>query len=127
MRATTISRVFLPKRQEPKSIQSIKIQAVSRRRGAVQPFWVYASGVLIALNAALMFSYLLGVNAQAATGYEIQKIQDKVQTLTEANRQLNLKVSQITSIAEIQTDFLNSGYVPVSQVSYLQVNRYTER
>ena len=75
-----------------------------------------------------MFSYLLGVNAQAASGFEIQKLQSKIQVLADTGKQLNLKVSETTSIAEVQTDFLHSGYVPAGQVSYLQDNnRYTER
>lgn len=128
MKALAIPQIFSPKKQETKSIQHIKNQAVSRRRGSVQPFWLYASYVLIGLNVLVMFSYLLGVNAQAAGGYEVQRLQNNIQTLTDAGKQLNLQISQQTSIAQIQTNYLNSGYVPAGQVSYLQdTNRYTER
>ena len=128
MPAISIPQIFSPRKSETKSIQHIKSQATSRRRGAVQPFWLYASYVLIGLNVLVMFSYLLGVNAQAASGYEIQKLQDNIQTLADAGKQLNLQISQQTSIAQIQTDYLNSGYMPAGQVSYLlDNNRYTER
>jgi hypothetical protein len=128
MRALAIPQIFSPKRTETKSIQQIKSKAISRRRTAIQPFWLCASYVLIALNVLVMFSYLLGVNAQAASGYEIQKQQDSIQALTDTGKQLNMQLSQATSIAEIQSDYLNSGYVAAGQVSYLQDNnRYTER
>ncbi len=128
MRALSIPQVFGSKKTETKNIQHIKSQAVSRRRTAVQPFWLYASYSLIVLCVLVMFSYLLGVNSQAASGYEVQKLQTKIKDLSDTGKQLNLKVSQATSIAEIQSDYLNSGYTKVGQISYLQDNnRYTER
>jgi len=91
----------------------------------VQGFWLYASYALIAVNIAVMFSYLLGVNTQAATGYEIQKIQERIAGYNEESKQLSLKVSQQTSIAQIQNDYVASGYVPVGQPKFLQVSNYT--
>ncbi len=128
MRALSIPQIFSGKRKETKSIQSIKSQAVARRRGNVQSFWLYTSYVLITLNVLVMLSYLLGVNTQAASGYEIQQEQNQIQNLADAGKQLNLQLSEATSIAKIQTDYLNSGYVAAGQISYLQDNnRYTER
>jgi len=128
MKALSIPHSFGLKKRESRSIQAIKSQAVAKRsRTAVQPFWLYASSALIAINAAVLFSYLLGVNAQAASGYEIQKIQDRVQQYVDENKQLNMKVSEQTSIAEIQTDFLNAGHTPIGQPKFLQVHNYTER
>jgi hypothetical protein len=128
MRALSIPQIFSGRQKETKSIQTIKSQAVAGRRGRVQPFWLYTSYVLIALNVLVMLAYLLGVNTQAASGYEIQQEQNQIQNLTDAGKQLNLQLSEATSIAEIQTDYLNSGYVPAGQISYLQdSNRYTER
>jgi hypothetical protein len=109
-------------------IASIKQRVRPRHSYKIgQAFWLYASYVLIAVNVVVMFSYLLGVNAQAASGYEIQKIQGKIFALTEENKQLNLKVSKQSTIAEIQTDYLNSGYVPMGAGNFLQVNNYTKR
>jgi hypothetical protein len=128
LKSLSIPQFFGAKKTESRSIQSIKLQAVAKRsKAAVQPFWFYASSILIALNVIVLFSYLLGVNAQAASGYEIQKVQDKLQVYIDANKQLNLKISEQSSIAEIQTDFLKGGFTPAGQPKFLQVNSYTVR
>lgn len=128
MKSVSITSFFgVHRKPEHPGIASIKakVRPAARSRFAVQPFWLYTSYVLIALNLVVMFSYFLGVNAQAATGYEIQKIQDKIALYTDQNKQLNLKVSEQASIAQIQNDFVASGYVPVSSPTYLQVDRFT--
>lgn len=123
-----LPKVFSTPKKKSRSIQSIKTEAVmSRAKHAVQPFWLYTSYVLMAATTALIFSYLLGVNAQASSGYEIQEIQGKIQKLSDDNKDLNLKISKQSSIAEIQNDYLNNGYDVVKQPQYLQVNNYTER
>jgi len=124
MSSISIPQIFGVKKREQKSIAAIKSQVQAKRKGSVQPFWLYAGYSLIAINVVLLFSYLLGVNAQTASGYEIQKIQQKIQTLTDTNKQLNLKVSEQASIAQIQSDFLNNGYVSDGQPRFLIIDNY---
>ncbi len=127
-RAILLPRMFGAQKQSSRSIQSIKTQAVGRRKNnTVQPFWLYAAYTIIACTSFLMFSYLLGVNTQASTGYEIQKIQEKIISLTDQNKQLNLKISKQASIAQIQNDYLSQGYAVVKQSNFLRVNNYTQK
>ena len=126
LKSLALPGFFGIKKSEPRSIQSIKAQIKTKHtHQSIQPFWLYASYVLIAINATVLFSYLLGVNNQASTGYEIQNIQQKIADVSDQNKQLNLKISEQTSIAGIQEDFAASGYVPITQSNYLTVNNLT--
>ncbi len=93
----------------------------------VNTFWLYAGYVLAIVNVVVLFSYLLGINAAASTGYEMKKIQQKISILEEENKKLNLQVSEKSSIAGIQADFSGSGFVPVGQAKYLQVKSFSQR
>ncbi len=127
-KALSLPQIFSKQKPNVRTIQSIKSQATfSKKNKKIAAFWLYATYVLIALTSVLMLSYLLGVNAQASIGYEIQKIQQRVEKLTDENKQLNLRVSEQTSIAQIQFDYLNNGYAVIKQPQYLVVNSYTQR
>lgn len=88
-------------------------------------FWLAA--VLAALNIMLLMSYLVGVNSNAANGYEIKKLQQKAGQLSESNQTMSVKVSEISSIVQIQADLANLDFVPVTGAQYLQVNQLTQR
>lgn len=103
----------------------VKIRPLSRRaRISVPLLWV--SYGLMAVNAVVLMSYLFGVNQAASVGYEIKKIQQKIAIQQTENQALSLKISEQASIASIQSDYLNHGYVPIGQTSYLQVNSFTD-
>ena len=128
IKALDLPAFFGAKKKEYGGIASLKASTrIKNNYNQVRPLWLYSAYLLIALNAAVLFSYLLGVNQAASTGYEIQKIQEKIATISDQSKKLNLQISQQTSIAQIQNDFLNSGYVPVGLAQFLQVNRFTER
>jgi len=80
---------------------------------------------LLALNAVVLLSYLLGINSYAAKGYEIKQLQNKIAVLNENNQKLNLKVSEAASMVAIQSDFQASDFVPVRQAEYLQLSQYS--
>ncbi len=88
-------------------------------------FWL--AGILIALNVFLLMSYLVGVNSNAANGYEIKKLQQRAGQLSEDNKTMSVKVSEISSIVQIQADLANSDFVPVTGAQYLQVNQLSQR
>jgi hypothetical protein len=87
-----------------------QISAARRNFGVEQqrPWMLYA---IIAVNAALLLSYLLGVNARASTGYEIKELQKQAQKLNETQKALNLKMSEATAISVLTDDFSKSGFV----------------
>lgn len=120
-------QVFGFKKQEQRSAQLIKSQVRPLRKNSAQPFMFYAASVLVVLNGLVFFSYLFGVNAAASSGYEIKKLQQQVSGFTEENKKLNLKISEHASIAELQTDFANSGFVPVGQVIYVTTPHYSQK
>ncbi len=88
-----------------------QLSASKRNFGVEQqarPWLVYA---VIAVNAALLLSYLLGVNARASTGYEIKEMQKQVLKLNEEQKALNLKLSEATAISVLTDDFSRNGFV----------------
>ena len=125
--SSTLVNVFSGRKSEPRSAQAIKSQIRPIRKQAVQPFWKYAAFALIALNMAVLFSYLFGINTAASSGYEIKKLQQQVAAQNEESKRLNLKISEQASIAELQVDFANSGYIPVGQVVYLATGHLSQK
>lgn len=125
--SSTFAHVFSGRKSELRSAQLIKSQVRPLRKASVQPFWLYAAYALIVLNAAVFFSYLLGINTAASSGYEIKKLQQNVSKYSEENKKLNLKMSEYASIAELQESFAVTGYVPVGKVTYLKTEQLSQR
>ncbi len=92
-------------------------------------FWLAAG--LIAANSVLLLSYVYGVNDFTSTGFEIKTLQGKLGNMDEANKKLNLKISEASSMVSIQSDFLNANFVAAGMSKYLTVdpgaNRLTQR
>ena len=87
-----------------------------------KPWLVYA---IIAVNGALLLSYLLGVNARASTGYEIRQLENQTQALNETQKSLNLKLSESTAISAMSQDFSQSGFVPAGSPSFITIGNQT--
>lgn len=88
---------------------------------------VFLAVLLIGLNAALLMSYIYGVNKYAGKGYEIKKLQTQIAALTEENKKINLKTTEAQSMVSIQSDFLNSNFVAAGTPKFLEVTRVTQR
>lgn len=82
---------------------------------------------LIGVNLALLLSFISGVNSYAAKGYEIKELQQKMGLLSEENQKLSVKVSEISSIMQIQSQLSQSDFVPVTGAKFLQVNQFSQR
>lgn len=93
----------------------------------VKPLFLWTGYILLGLNVVLMFWYLLGVNSYAASGYEINKMQKEVGVLTEQNQKLTLEYSEKSSLISMQSNLINSQFVPVVSAQYIQVNQLTKR
>lgn len=87
-----------------------------------QPWLAYS---LIAVNVALLLSYLLGVNARASAGYEIKQLSTQVYELNEAQKDLNLELSEITAISVMSEDFAKQGFVQAGTSQYVTVDSET--
>jgi len=77
----------------------------------------------------LLFAYVYGVNQYAAKGYEITQQQNRLKNLNDANKTVNLKISEATSMVAIQSDFLNANFVVAGTPRFLQADssQFTQR
>lgn len=91
-----------------------------------KPVLYWASVGLIALNAVLLMSYVIGVNSYASRGFEIKTLQARLDKLTQENKQLALKAAEISSMVSIQTDFLNADFVAAGTPKFLAVGRVSQ-
>lgn len=104
---------------------SPQLSASKRNFGVEQqarPWLVYA---IIAVNAALLLSYLLGVNARASTGYEIKEMQKQVLRLNEDQKALNLKLSEATAISVLTDDFSKNGFIQAGAPTFVTMQAPT--
>ena len=86
-----------------------------------------AAVALVLLNAGLLFSYILGVNSSASTGYDIKNLQGKVANLTQENKKMTLQISEMAQVSSLENRLLGNGYSLVRQTKFLQTqNQYTQ-
>ncbi len=78
-------------------------------------------------NIALAVVYFLGVNQNAAKGYEFKKVTFKINQLTEENKKLIVKISEVGSILEIQKSSSLAQFVPVDAAEFLEVKQLSQR
>lgn len=88
-------------------------------------FWFSIS--LIAVNLFLLMSYVYGVNQYANTGYQISVLQKQLSGLNESNKAITLRVSEASSMVQIQNDFIAANFVAAGTPKFLQVSRVAER
>lgn len=98
--------------------------ASAHRLGVLTHITAYA---LVVMNVALTVSYFIGVNAYAAKGYEIKKMQNHIFRLEEQYKKLTIKTSEVGSIAKIQDDPALTGFVPVGTAEFVQSAQYSQR
>jgi cell division protein FtsL len=112
---------FLPFSSQAKPASRRTFVKVARFK-PVSAFRFYAGIILTALSFAALLWYVAGVNGNASMGYEIKNLQSKISRLNDQNEQLNLKVSEASSMVAIQSDFLNSNFVAAGPATYLQLH-----
>ena len=96
-------------------------------RAPQKPQAAWLGFFLAAVSAMVLMSYLLGVNSYSSKGYEIKSLQTKLLLLTEENKKMNLKVSEVSSMVGIQNDLQNSNFVSVGTPLFLQVNQFSQK
>jgi len=82
---------------------------------------------LMALCAVLLMSYIYGANQFANTGYQISVLQKQLSVLNDSNRTVALRVSQASSMVQIQNDFAAANFVPAGTPKFLQAAHVAER
>ena len=79
-------------------------------------------GVIISLTAivfVLGLLYLSQANSMAASGYDINKLEQQQDELKTENQQLQVQASRLQSIESVSDGIKNSGMVPVGQINYV--------
>ena len=104
-----------------------KIKVIKKEGVASLRVWL-AAGLIVA-NAALLMSYVYGVNEYASQGYQITSLKKQLSELTQSNNKITLQVSEASSMVTIQNDYLSANFVPAGTPKFLQEsqNRLTER
>lgn len=107
----------------PSAVRKTKVQIYKPASRSVLALVYF----LAAVNVLLFFSYIWGVNNSVSAGYEISKLQTNLNQLTDANKALNIKMSEISSVSAIQNQSLSQNFVPAGQVKFLQISHYSIR
>jgi hypothetical protein len=68
---------------------------------------------------ALSSLFLVQSNRMALKGYDIAKLEKEKQQLLEQQEKLQVELSGLQSISEIEKGIKSSGMVPISKINYL--------
>jgi len=101
--------------------QTTAKQSGRRNISVVKPRQMVVAVSLVVLNVVVLVSYLVGFNSYAAKGYEIKQLQTKLGKMTEENKKLNIKASEMSSMLTVQGGSVNSGYVAAGTPYFLTV------
>jgi len=101
---------------------------ISNSYKAQSHFWFWPSVVLMALIVAALMNYVSGVNGYASTGYEIKKLQREMDLLSEQNKQMTLKISESSSMVNIENELANLNFVPIDSSRFVQApSQYSQK
>ena len=85
-------------------------------RGQIRAVPVYT---LLALLGIVLVSYVFLINGSAAKGYEMKKIQNRIQQQSEARHSLEIKASELASLGAIDKAAENASLVAVKSEEFL--------
>lgn len=71
---------------------------------------------------AAAFLYVFQTNNVTASSYTVGQLNRDIKNLETENRQLEVKLAEIQSIARLSSELQGLGYVPVDTVEYAAVN-----
>jgi cell division protein FtsL len=96
-------------------------RAVSKASVEKLGFAVTAACLLLAV------SYLVQANSFSTKGFEISRLQQKVDALSESNKKLQIEAAQLQSLQRIQSEPQQTSMVPVNIVTYIQASALSSR
>lgn len=96
-------------------------QPVPKKKTKTDPASVlHMNLALLALIVAFGFMYLFQINSLGTRGYEIKQLEQKISVLQDANKELQVQSSSLSSITQIQKDAENLQMVPAGNVTYIK-------
>ncbi len=110
---------FAPRRQAA--------SAGYRHAAKPAPWQPWAAGILAVASLVLLVSYLVSVNSYAATGYQIKRLQVQLSALNDQNQKMTVKVAEVSSMVDIQSQVLGADFVPAGTPTFLQANQISMR
>lgn len=78
--------------------------------------------ITIILICLLSLLYLAFSNQLSSRGYELRKLEERKQQLSEENERMEVEASRLQSIKEIEANLKESKMVPQNQVNYTTSN-----
>ncbi|MFA5029299.1 MAG: hypothetical protein WC518_00930 [Patescibacteria group bacterium] len=81
--------------------------------------WNKLSLVLVALTITIGLTYLFQTNATVADGYKIKGLEDKINSLKEENKKLNLKSIELQSMANISSQVADLNLVTTKDIEII--------
>lgn len=109
--------IFIPTESRAHCLP-VRSKSVLNEKGLIKSKFFAA---LLILNVGLLLAYILGVNSNAAIGYEIKQMQKELVAITQENRKLNLQVSESSSIATIQGSLSQMDFVPAGTPQFIEI------
>lgn len=75
--------------------------------------------IMIGLALVGSLAYLVIINRMATSGFEIKALEQKVESLKQTNRKLQLEVTGLQSLTKVEASAPGLGLTEVAQVEYL--------
>ena len=94
-------------------------QATHVVRSVVAKIGTQFSLIMIGLAVVGSLSYLIIINRVATSGFEIKALEQKVETLKQTNRKLQLEATELQSLTKVESSAQALGLTEVAQVEYL--------
>ena len=91
-------------------------------RGGAIPEWLKgraARGIYLGILVLLVFAYVREVSAAATSGYEMRDLQNKVASLNEEIRGLDVQVAAANSLPVLEKRIANSGLTRADNITYM--------
>ena len=76
---------------------------------------------LLSVTVAGAFLYVFQINTVTASGYTIAQLQKQISGLETTNRQMDVQVAEVQSIARLTTELASRGYVPIDKIEYASI------
>ena len=81
---------------------------------------VYLNIVIVVCIAVVGLFYLLEVNQATTKGYKMRDLEKKIQQVEDANNKLELEVTELQALNNIQERVKSLGMVPTDKVKYIK-------
>ena len=80
--------------------------------------------VLLIGIVILAVGYLVQISSLGTKGYDIKKVEQKIQLLEDEQKTLQIESSNLQSMDQIQTQAVKLNFVPSTNVSYIQNSNF---